>query len=100
MRPRIELHKELLKIMGNSNVYYQSPVKLSYPCIVYEKSGYDIDYANNSMYKSMVHYTLKLIGKEPDTDEICEKIMNLGICSFNRRYVSDNLYHDVFDLYY
>ncbi len=100
MKPRIELHTKLKEILGNNNVYYQSPVKLSYPCIIYEKSGYDVDYANNNLYRNMVHYTIKFISKNPDSEDIAESLMRLGFCSFNRRYVSDNLYHDVFDLYY
>ena len=100
MKPRIELHKILIDILGSKNVYYQSPINLSYPCIVYEKSGYDIDYADNTLYRGMTHYTVKLISKNPDMDTVINKLLEMNYCSFNRRYVSDNLYHDVFDLYY
>lgn len=100
MQSRISLQKKLKEILGSSNVYYVSPTKVTYPCIIYDRSTYDITHADNTIYKKLVHYTVQFITKDADAEETIGKLLELPYCSFNRQYVSDNLYHCVFDLYY
>lgn len=72
---------------------------MKYPCIRYEKEDIDIEYADDSNYSMRDMYSIMLISKDPDTD-IPYKLLTLPLSSFDRRYVSDNLYHDVFTIYY
>lgn len=100
MQSRISLQKKLKEILGNDNVYYVAPSVVKYPCIIYDRSTYDTKYADNEKYKKLVHYTVQLITKQADSEALIDKLLDLDYCSFNRQYVSDNLYHCVFDLYY
>lgn len=101
-RSRKGLSPIFKEILDNPFVYYQSPGPniVKYPCIVYELSDKRIDYANNFLYKDMNRYTVTLISKVPDNDEYIDQIVRLPYCSYDRRFISENLYHDVFDLFY
>lgn len=102
MRSRLTLHTKLCTILGNTHVYYQPPesVKLYYPCIIYELS--DVSTFKNDDTSTPTHklYTIKHIYKDVDDELIDEMITRFQYCSFNRRFIADNLYHDVFELYY
>lgn len=100
MRNRISLHKKLKEILGTDYVYYVAPTKVNYPCIIYDRSNLSTSNANDIIYKKLTHYTVQFITKQADCDETIDKFLALPYCSFNRQYVSDNLYHCVFDLYY
>ena len=99
---RLKLHEELIKILGSSNVKFQPPesVKLSYPCIRYFKSNVDAKRANNSVYMTTDRYEIIVIGLDPDNDIADRILRHFPMCSYDRRYVKDNLYHDVLTLYY
>lgn len=101
-RNRVELSPIFKTILGNSNVYFQSPALhiLKYPCIVYARATRNVGYADDTTYKGLNQYTVTLIGKEPDNDDIIDKLLALPYCSYDRRFISDNLYHDVFTLYF
>lgn len=100
MSDRLELHEKLCSILGSRNVYFQPPelVKMEYPAIVYSRNDINSRFANNTLYKSMVAYTLTLIDKNPDSEYV-DKILRLPYCSFDRHYKSDNLNHDTFIIY-
>lgn len=101
MDRRLELQKLLENILGSRNVYYQPPsnTKLSYPCIVYQRSDIDQKYADNITYKSIVRYSLTLIDRSPESSMV-DDILKLPYCSYDRFYVSDSLNHHSFVLYY
>lgn len=101
-RNRTELSPIFREILGNENVYFQSPAQhlVKYPCIVYERASRDIDYADDTSYKGLNQYTITLIDRNPDNDDYVDKLLELPYCSYDRRFVSDNLYHDVFNLYF
>ena len=100
-KKRAELDAVLRDILGNSHCYFQPPesIKLKFPCIIYEREGYSVRHADNSPYMSSKRYSIKLIYKDPDS-ALPDKIQDLPMCSFDRRFVSDNLYHDVFTIYW
>lgn len=101
MGSRVDLQCTFEELLGSKNVYYQPPasVILKYPCIIYSRSpGYYMR-SDNRIYASIRRYNVIVIHKEPDGDYV-EKMMELPYCSHERRYVADNLYHDVFNLYY
>lgn len=101
-RDRRDLSPIFKGILGNENVYFQSPAPhmLRYPCILYEIDKRDTHHANDHVYKDMNRYTVTLIDRNPDNDDYVDQLINLQYCSHDRRFISDNLYHDVFNLYY
>lgn len=101
MDRRLELHQILKNILGSNNVYFQPPsnTHINYPCIIYERSDIDTKHANNIIYLSMVRYSIKLIGRNPES-ELVNKILELPYCSYDRFYTADSLNHDAFTIYY
>ena len=101
MPNRLDLHERLCEVLGSRNVYFQPPesVKLVYPAIVYELSNINNRYANDGVYIQADSYTVTYISKSPD-DEIIRALSKLPTCRFDRGFVSNNLYHKVFTLYY
>lgn len=103
MATRIQLQNELVSLLGSSNVYYQPPesMKLKYPCFVYNSEPGNVRHANNKMYLYTPNYSLTYITREPDHLDIVKRILrNFEMIDHDRTFVNDNLYHEVFDLYY
>lgn len=123
---RVGLHEELCKILGSfgvwlwdpfnfktdttqsaidaearKHVYFQPPTGflMSYPCIVYSLSKMDAVYANNGKYQVYRAYSVTVIDKIADS-VIPDKVLALPFCRFDRSFVSDNLYHFCFTIYY
>lgn len=98
-KPRLELHSILKSI--TPHVYFQpsSNVRLTYPCIIYKLGSMDDVYANNKKYIKNNAYEVTLIYKDPDS-ELPNKLRDLEFSSFSRQFVSDNLYHDNFKIYF
>lgn len=101
MASRLNLQNELERILGSRNVYFQPPESLmiNYDAIVYSLDGVETLKANNKNYKLNKAYKLTHIHEDPDS-EIHETLLSLPYCKFDRRFVSDNLYHDVYTLYH
>lgn len=101
MTSRLDLQAKLEELLGNRNVYHQPPesLKMVYPAIVYSRKNFDIKRANNAVYSKLTCYEIIVIDKKPDNPVINE-LLNLPYCSFDRPYKADNLYHDVFTLYF
>lgn len=99
MGTRAQLHSELLAICDN--VYYQTPegFKMVYPCIRYDRNRIDIEHANNKPYKHSKGYRVMVISSNAD-EPIGDAISLLPTCSFETSYKYNNLYHDVFNIYY
>ena len=103
MKDRLDLHNELVELLGSNHVYFQPPesIRMVYPCIVYERSGVDSEHADDSRYVNMMRYDIQFITKEPDTNDFIIKMLNaFKYCSYNRHYVYDNLNHEAFTVYY
>ena len=102
MGGRLDLQTELETVLGSDNVYFQPPesVKLSFPCIVYSRSGADTDYAENKTYNMTYQYNVQIISKDPDNDLAQMLAKHFQMCRYTRRFVLDNLYHDNLILYY
>lgn len=101
MHNRLDLHELLCEVLGSRNVYYSPPesVKIKYPAIVYSRSDINNKFANDSVYKQSHVYSITVIDDDPDS-EIVERMSSIPKCKFDRHFVSDNLNHDVFTLYY
>ena len=102
MADRLGLHEELVSVLGTRYVYFQPPesVKMNYPCIVYEKQGVNSYYADDAHYIDRTRYNITVIDKDPDS-EIAERVFrHFKQCSYDRRYIADNLNHDVLTILY
>lgn len=98
---RLELHQKLVSILASDAVYFQPPAtfKMSYPCITYFLDTISTTYADSIKYKNKTRYTLTVIDRNPES-LIPNGLMNLDYCGFDRHFVTDNLHHYVFTLYY
>lgn len=98
---RLELHQILVDLISPYAVYFQPPssAKMTYPCVVYELGGIRSDYADSIKYKNKKQYTVTLISKDPDSI-LPVLLLSLDYCEFDRHFLSDNLNHYVFVLYY
>ena len=101
MGTRLDLQSKLEELLGSRSVYYQpsSNVKMTYPAITYVKGKLTKVYANNSTYRLLTRYDLTVISNRPD-NPVIQKLLELPYCSYDRRYISDNLYHDSLTLYF
>ena len=99
MNNRLSLHTILKSIVDN--VYFQPPesLKLNYPCIVYERSSGDSQFADNHPYIHTTRYKITVIDADPDS-EIPGKVARLPMCTMDMHFTKDNFNHDVFNIYY
>lgn len=101
MGTRPSLDEKLRSLIG-SNVYFQPPASLhmKYPCFRYELTGADQKYANNKTYSFKREYELMHIHRDADTDMPERLGREFSNFRFDRRYEADNLYHDVYTIFY
>lgn len=101
MTSRLVLQTKLEELLGSRHVYYQPPesLKMEYPAIRYSKNDIRVDRANNNSYSVIDNYEIIVIDKKPD-NAVIKKILELPYSSYDRHYVSDNLNHDVINLYF
>ena len=74
-------------------------IKLKYPCIIYSLSDIYTRNADDRHYSMQKVYTVSVISRDPD-NTIAESILEMPKTRFDRRYIVDNLYHDILTLYY
>lgn len=100
MKNRLELDSELRSFV--SNVYFQPPesIKLKYPCIIYHLRDINSNYANDITYKDMKSYELTLICADPDNNYVEDILKHFKYIRFDRHFVSDNLNHYAFVVFY
>ena len=94
-----ELQAEFEELLESRNVYYNPPpsVKMKYDAIVYNRSQINNSYANNLVYGQSHSFDVTTITEDPDAP-IIEKISRLPRCRFDRSFIADNLYHNVFTI--
>lgn len=90
---------ESLKV--GMKVYFQPPsdITMTYPCIVYEHNPGSTKFANNRPYTYEQQYEVKLISRVPEPD-LFQKLAFLPKSLHARSYVTDNLNHSVFSIYF
>lgn len=95
------LHAELVRILGSKYVYYQpaSNIKLSHPCIVYERDAVVSRYADDGSYLRKNRYKLVFISRKPDLPAV-EAALDLPHAAFVTHYVVDGLHHDVVNIHH
>lgn len=101
---RLQLQDKLEEVTGlpESKVHFQPPanINLTYPCVVYEKTTGDSQYADDKMYRYHVLYDVTVIDYDPDSTIGHSILESFMYCRHDRSYTSDNLHHDVYKLYY
>lgn len=99
MATRLDLQTQLEAVLGSDKVYFQPPasVVLTYPCIVYKRSGIKSRFGDNVPYFLSKEYKLTVIYRDPDSD-LPDKLSRLPKCRLDNVFTSDNLYHGVFTI--
>ncbi len=98
-KERIDFHNRLTESLSKYTsevpLYFKadSNIRLSYPCVIYDRVSSNVKYANNLRYFFGSEYQVMIIDTDPDS-EIVDLILN----DFQRsvksnEYVSDGLYH-------
>lgn len=85
----------------SKNVYFVEPenLKMVYPCILYERGYEDTKYADNLPYAHKKRYRVTVIDEDADSG-IPDKVKLLPYSAFDRHFVSDDLHHDVYNVYF
>lgn len=98
---RLELQEIFENIPGVKRAYFQPPedIHMIYPCIRYERANAITEFADNIPYSFTMRYTVMVIDTDPDS-RIIEEVAKLKMCTFDRCYSADNLYHSAFTLYF
>ena len=93
----IFLHE--LGAVPDDNVYFEPPenTKIKYPALIYELSNMPTKFADNNPYNVKHAYTVTYITNNPDSEYI-DILANL--MKFDRVFVSDDMYHYVYSIYY
>lgn len=104
VQKRRELHTSLTTILGSSNVYFQPPsnITMKYPCFVYNRSSpYTIN-ADDQTYLLRGHYSLTYIDSNIERAMAMQTklLKSFEHISVERSFTSENLNHDVYNLYY
>lgn len=105
MGTRTELHEILIGLFEEgqeAHVYFQPPSNLDmkYPCIIYNRDDIRVNHANNAPYKQVKRYQLTVVYNSGSEIALSDKVSQLPMCSFDRAFTADQLYHDVYDLYF
>lgn len=104
---RPALHDLLCEVLrapfpdGETHCYFQPPadIEMKYPCIRYNYTNDQDDFADNIHYRHSKRYTVTIIDEDPDS-EIPERLKSLPYCSSDRNFAVDGLNHYVFTLFY
>ena len=111
------LMKELKDLLGTNEVYFQpSDVAgtagvvseypyifsgIEYPCFIIKRTSAYQPKANDKTYLFRPAYEVTYINRdEPDPDMLYKVGQRFSLCNYQRHFVSDNLHHDVWVIYY
>lgn len=104
MADRLQLQKDLIELLGSDNVYFDPPelVKIQYPCFIYQS---DIPFnvkANNHSYLLKNRYSVLYVDEDPDSGiQMIKRLLEtFSESSAGNPYISENLHHYPFDVYY
>lgn len=101
MNRKNDISRSLHTLPLNDRIEFQpnESVKLKFPCIVYKFVGYRVFRADDGRHITREQYSVTHIYKDP-TQNLRETILSLFLyVSFDRGFVNDNLYHDVYTVY-
>lgn len=101
MEKRLQLQTLLESLLGTRNVYFQPPanVQMQFPAIIYELDAIWVEHASNLPYTRKKRYQVTVVDRNPDST-LPDKVGELPLSAFSRRFVVDNLNHNVYNLYF
>ena len=108
------LIQELKDLLGTDEVYFQPSYNagidgdepyiftgIEYPCFIMERTTAYQPNANDKTYLFRPGYQVTYINRdEPDPEMLKAVMEHFQLCRYERHFVSDNLHHDVFMIYY
>lgn len=102
MASRLDLQTDFETVLNSSNVYFQPPssIHMSFPAIVYNLGRIEVNHADNMSYLKFNKYDVKYIHKDPDDPNREVLLDHFPMIRYDRSYVADGMYHDVYTLYY
>ena len=100
MASSLDLQREFQALC--KNVYFHPPesVKLSYPCIIYKRSAGDTRFADNKKYSYTAGYDVVVVEMDPDRKLATDVYTHFVYCREGSPYISNNLYHSPFTIYF
>lgn len=99
---KVDRLQEILEGLPSvAKAYFQPPenIKMTYPCIVYERDYESSLFANNALYRHLDRYQLTVIDQDSESP-ILPELRRLPYVSFVRHFTEDDLHHDIFNLYF
>jgi hypothetical protein len=101
MGTRLELQTVLEGLQSGVSVYFQPPsnVTMFYPAIVYNRDYQAAQFADNRPYSRKIRYQITVIDPDPDS-LIPDKVAELPMARYVRHYTTENLNHDIYDVYF
>lgn len=108
------LIQELRDLLGTDEVYFQPSYDagigegtpyiitgIEYPCFIINRTSAYQPKANDKTYLFRPAYEITYINRdEPDPEMLYKVGQHFSNCNYQRHFVSDNLHHDVWLIYY
>jgi hypothetical protein len=101
MAPRPDFQDLLENLLGSEEVYFQPPksIRLQYPCIIYTVSDLRSVHADNMPFQTSMGYNVTVVDRNPDSP-VAMAVSAIQSSRFVRNFVSDNLNHFVFNIFF
>lgn len=101
MASREELQISLKAIEGINAAYFvpDDPQNMKYPCIVYDLDDIDTKFASDTIYRMKRKYKLTIISADKD-HLLAEAVITKYNASWVTSFTSNNLYHQILDIYF
>jgi len=108
------LLQELRDLLGTDEVYFQTSsdagiddgepyifTGINYPCFIVKRTNAYQPKANDKTYLFRPAYEVTYINRdEPDPEMLYAVGKRFSLCNYQRHFISDNLHHDVWTIYY
>ena len=101
MTRRQKLHTELLTLGAKKTLFQPPPdAHLEYPAIVYTRKSTFTLAADNKNYTGHTYYQIEVIDANPDSTLVAALLDKFQMIKHVNNFKTNNLNHDVFNLYY
>ena len=103
MEKRLKLSNKLHSLfdVDVNNIYFaqETTNNMVYPCIRYDLSDRESDFADDDRYINRSVYDVTYITRKPsDTERIIKKLESIRYTRYVRTYVNDGLYHLIYTI--